>query len=365
MDFKSTLFKKGFSSANVMKNKKNLTSLSLVLLFSLFIISFASASSLCDPSISLVSQDPNPAVPGEYVKVVFEISGLGNCNGYAVKLAPDYPFSLDSNDSLIQTISSSPYVPDTKDVWMVSYKLRVDPAAINGDYNVTLEYNEGNYMTPFYSAKAFNLSVQDSRTSFDAVIQAINGNEVSIAIANTGKYAANSVVVRIPSNQSYYQASGIDGQMVGNLASGDYTIVGFSITPKISRQNQTTGTNPNSGINYMPQQDKNLQCDIYYTDNIGQRRIASLELPLKLTTNTTASGAYGNFPGSRRSTTTSINLLSSINFWIIIALIAIVAFFLYRKYSEQIKEFFSKKKQNSSSEEAPSWVKNHRNKLKS
>jgi len=197
----------------------------------------------CSPIIKLVSQDPSPGVPNEYIKIVFEITNLGSCNGYSVKLNPQYPFSLDPNATTIQTIGTNPYAPGFRNVWTIPYKVRVDPAAFDGDYPLKLQYHEKSSENfDSYAEISFNVSIKDSRTSFDAVIQDTSSGEVSIAIANTGKYAANSVVVRIP-EQNNFRVTGTDGQMVGNLASGDYTVVGFAVSPIRTMSGNSTRTN--------------------------------------------------------------------------------------------------------------------------
>ena len=207
----------------------------------------ADLDNACFPTVALVSQDPAPAIPGSYANVVFEVSNIASqeCeNGLAVRLKMDYPFSLDPGVNPIQTLGSVPYAKDYKQAWTVPYKLRVADDAVEGDYNLTLQYHVGNAgdFNSSYIENKFNITIQDSRTSFDAVIQEATSSTVSIAIANTGKYTANSVVVRIP-EQDNYRITGTDGQMVGNLNSGDYTIVAFNIARKLSMQQQAqTGT---------------------------------------------------------------------------------------------------------------------------
>jgi len=73
-----------------------------------------------------------------------------------------------------------------------------------------------------------------------------------------------------------------------------------------------------------------LKFDIYYTDNIGERRVVDMELPLKLSSNFTAGF------GARRTTTSTPWYYSWI-FWVIAAAALIVFYALYKKYSEKIR----------------------------
>lgn len=354
--------------------------LCLVFVFALLLVfgfNFVNAETQsCNPTIQLVSQDPNPAVPNDYVKVIFEISNLGNCKeGFAVRLNPEYPFSLDLNDSSVQEIETNPYASGYRSVWMIPYKIRVDSAAFDGDYSLKLQYHEGSDSNwEFYVEKGFNVTIEDARTKFDAVIQESSGSDVSIAIANIGKYTANSVVVRIPEQESFV-ASGTDGQMVGNLESGDYTIVGFTVTSKsvIPQRNMSKGNGGNPPSNNMPTQSaisNKLQFDIYYTDNIGERRVVNMELPLNI--GNSSGMAMGSFNGRQRAPASSSSGWIK---WIIIVAVLIVAFVVYKKYPEQtkkklidsynwLKSRIKKKEKISSNNKVPDWVKNAKEKEK-
>ncbi|MCX6741917.1 MAG: hypothetical protein NTX24_01940 [Candidatus Pacearchaeota archaeon] len=343
----------------------------ILLLFTLIfltsIIHTAMASDIYDYCIldaSIVSQDPSPAAPGEYVNIIFQLTGVDSseCDGAKFGIIPEYPFSLDDNEST-RILESNIYAPNSKEVWTIPYKIRVDKDAINGENDLKVRYNEGNsddWNT--YSTKTFNITIQDSRTSFDAVIQETSGSEVSIAIANTGRYTANSMIVRIP-EQDNFKVSGTNGQMVGNLDSGDYTIVGFTVTQNIQR---TLGTTSPPSTNQ-----KNLKVQIDYTDGIGERRTSVIELPLEgnsASANSTASFPNGNGFGARRQNTSIFSLWY---FWVIIVVLLLVGFGFYNKYKTRIKNYFAKlkdkfkKKSNEEKHsETPDWVKKEKAKGK-
>lgn len=260
-----------------MKNKKKNVKLGILFLLSVLLINFAVADS-CFLDVELVNQDPYPAIPGDYADVVFQVSGIENpgCSDIEFELVSSYPFTLESGES-VKTLQGSTYLINQKIEWMIPYKLRIDEAAFEGNPEIKVEYSSG---ATTYS-KYFNITVQDSRTTFDAVIQEVNGPEVSIALANTGKYGANSIIVRIPS-QDNFKVMDNNGQMVGNLDTGDYTLVSFNLMSKDAQPG-----------------DNNLLFDIHYTDALGERRIASLEIPLRMMAGTSPTGAM--VPGSKRS----------------------------------------------------------------
>jgi hypothetical protein len=346
---------------NKTKNGRMIIFFALGIFLSLSILNFVSAeTNPCDPTIQLVSQDPSPAVPNDYVKVIFEVTNLGNCDGLTLKLNQEYPFSLDSNSSDTQTIETNPYAPDYRAVWTIPYKIRIDGDAFDGDYNLKLRYHEGaSESLSDYVEQGFDISIKDSRTEFDAVIQESSGNDISIAIANIGKYTANSVVVRIPEQHSF-AASGTTGQMAGNLESGDYTIVGFTITQKMQTPgNMTRGSIPTN----QDQKSSQLQFDVYYTDNIGERRVVNMELPLSLGN---SSVSMSGFSGRVKS---SSSWYSSWITWIIVLVIIILGHIFYKKNPQKIKiwkyrlrNIFNKKKDMN---QTPNWISNSKNKEKS
>ncbi len=355
------------------KNKDVLFLVGVFLLFGMFLITFVSAES-CSLSISLVNQEPYPAIPGDYVDVLFQVDGVENpnCDGAIFELITSYPFSVDENDTT-RVLDGSTWGLKYKTEWMIPYKVRVDEDAFDGNATLTVKYGEE---TKFIS-QDFDIVIQDSRTAFDAVIQESTSSEVSIAIANIGKYVANSVVVRIP-EQDEFRVTGTDGQMVGNLDAGDYTIVSFSIVSMIQRGSQTSDSDGDAEYikpNFK-NQGSNLQFNIYYTDTLGERRIVNMELPLQMaSTLLTEDGKMPEGFSGRNMKTNE----SSWSHWytlIIILLLVVGISFLYKKYPEQTREFyvklkqkikriFNKKKQNkNTSDTIPDWIKNDKNKEK-
>ena len=318
----------------------------LIVLMQFLVIGLVSAATIseCRLNITMINQDPYPAIPGDYVKVVFQVSGVQNpsCGGVKFELIPSYPFSIDGGEST-KTLEGSTWVADYNTYWMIPYKLRVDKGALDGESEIEVRYSVGN--SNLYIQKEFSITIEDSRTNFDAVIQESTTSEVSIAIANIGKYIANSVVVRIP-EQENFRATGIDGQMVGNLDAGDYTIVSFSVSPKrIMTGNRTM------------QSSSNLKFDIYYTDGIGERRIVNMELPLAMeNSNITAATNIANFAGRTNNRTSGFKW----TVWYTGATIALVLIIL----SFIIHKIRKKKHHKNNKQDDPDWIKKSKEKEK-
>lgn len=307
----------------------------------------------CALNVSLVNQDPYPAQPNSYVNIVFQVSWLQNyvCNGSRFELVQSYPFSLDGND-WVRILPDDTYIQDYKKDWMVPYRLRIDKDALDGDAEVEVHYSPGIWDNSTPAIKKFNITIRDARTIFDAVLQDVSGSEVSIAIANAGKYAANAVVVRVP-QQDDFLVTGTDGQMVGNLAAGDYTVVSFSIAPKAAGFSR----NASIGNASFRQGPRDLKLEIYYTDNIGIRRVVNISLPYA------AASTNGNFSARLRNSsaagsfaTRSGNNSSAVCIIVAMAAIAAVSV-VYFKFFRRPKEKPQHKK-----DEVPDWIRKSRGK---
>ncbi|VVB77653.1 Uncharacterised protein [uncultured archaeon] len=335
------------------------------IIIALLIVNQASATTIaCTPKVKLVNQDPSQAIPGSYVKVLFEVSGLGtDCNGLTLKLNPEYPFSLDPGYDPVQTLTGSPDVQGYKNSWDVPYKIRVADDALAGEYTLKLLERIGSNkdFNSSYIENDFNLSITDVQTDFSTVVQGSSGTQVSIGIVNIGENVANSLIVSIPQQQNF-AATGVDQQIVGNLASGDYTIVSFNIAAANLRNfNRTNTRNPSdagSSQNFPTNESANnpqlLKIQLEYTDNIGKRRNVIKEVRY-------ISSSQGNLTrsainGSSRNGSSSS---TSPGVWWYVGGIIILAIIIgvYSMYGERIKNHYKKKNNNDkNSGKTPDWV---------
>jgi hypothetical protein len=306
--------------------------------------------------IRQLKYEPYPVNPGEYFDFWVSVQYTQNFGSSVIfELDPEYPFSLDANESAVKNYG----MVDAPSI-VLHYKVRVSKDAIEGTNQLKLGYK----VNDIWYTQEFDIEVENSLTNFDAVMQEISGSDISIAIANIGKYTANSVVVRIPEQDSF-KTTGVDGQMVGNLESGDYTIVSFSLSQKMSA---ITSPTKDSEGNFQPTNvqtnSTKLKFDVYYTDNIGERRIVNMELPLNMNSNASSSVfGTGNFPGRGSKSSWSIwyTLL------IILGLFLMIGFILYKKFPKKTrsilnklnpKNWFKKKSPSVTAENIPNWIKN-------
>jgi hypothetical protein len=112
----------------------------VVLLLSLIFVN--AADSPCSIEVSLVNQDPYPAVPGEYVKLVFQIEGVQdtNCGEVQFGLVEKYPIIFDPNATKKVSLKSGTFARDYSTHLIVPYKVRVDSDAMDGDNPIEVTF---------------------------------------------------------------------------------------------------------------------------------------------------------------------------------------------------------------------------------
>lgn len=280
-----------------------------VILSFVFIFAIGSVSAKCTLTTQLLNQEPYPAVPGDYVKLVFQVSGLQNpeCNSVLFQLVPNYPISFDPGASSTLTLNSGTYAGvDYSSNAVIPFKVRVDPNALDGDNPIEIRYsNSGTGDLSSAVTQQFNLAVNDSKTDFDVFVKSFDfsTNQMTLEILNIGKRDVEALTVQIPRNQQNFTVKGSNVDIVGSLDSNDYSTASFEVSP-------------NKG---------NLNLTIFYNDINGVRR----------SVNKTVSFDPSAF--TDRKTAGSSN--SSTGYVVVgILLVAIVGYIFYRRHKKNKKK---------------------------
>ncbi len=262
--------------------------------------------------------EPYPVSPGDYFTIWVQAERPSpEAKDIRFELIEEYPFFLDSNENAVREFDNA----KIEDV-VLEYKVRVSESAVDGLNTLKIRQYTGSGSAIVHE---FDISVSDVQTSFDAIVQETVSGETTIAIANIGQNDANAAIVRIP-EQEGVKVSGTNGQMIGNLEQGDYTIVSFTFE--------------GSGV---------MDLRIDYTDSIGVRRNETVEIYRGV-----AIGGSGEtmVPGSRKAgldaeEESGIDATT----WAILIFLVIVGYFSYRHYKKN-KEIMK-----GGSSGVPEWMK--------
>jgi hypothetical protein len=222
----------------------------LLLVLSVFSLSGVLAES-CDLQVSMINQDPYPAIQGEYVKLVFQINGISNpeCETVEFSLAEKYPLFFDIGQTQTYIIESGTYKKDYSSFYLATYKVRISEDALDGENPIDINYRAGGGETVI--EKQFNLEVEDTRADFEIHVKNYNlaTRIITFEILNIAESDVEALTIEIPKQDSI-EVKGSKVNIVGDLDSNEYTTADFEVIPK----------------------EGEIKLNIIYSDTINKRR---------------------------------------------------------------------------------------------
>jgi len=234
----------------------------IFLVFILLAVNFVSAeSSSCPFKISLLNQDPYPAIPGDYVDVVFQVKEISDpdCGILSVQLKEVYPFSLDPGESSTKEIRTGVFDEDFGDFFLATYKIRVSKDALEGNNTIEVLVFNDQYPTTSFS-KEFEIKIEDSLTEFEIHVKdySFETKKLVLEVLNIGEKDVEAVTIEIP-NQENVQIFGSDKVIVGSVDSNEEETASFEGDLKTGQ----------------------IKVILKYTDQIGERRILETSVEFK------------------------------------------------------------------------------------
>lgn len=222
-----------------------------VMLLALLVFSITLVSAeACDLTTTLLNQDPYPAVQGDYVKLVFQITGLAEdgCGDIKFSLQEDYPIKFNPGENGRRTFSKLSYANNYQSTIQISYEVRIDSDAVDGT-NTIDAIVQNNNDDPII--KTFNLEVSDSLADFEVYVKGydMKSNELTLEVLNIENVDVEALTVSIP-KQTNVIIKGPNRVIVGDLDSNEYTTADFEATVR----------------------DGEITVDLTYSDTINIRR---------------------------------------------------------------------------------------------
>jgi len=232
--------------------KKNKLGVVIAILAMIYSFSIIVSAEPCNLQISMISQDPYPAIQGDYVKVLFKIDGIRNteCGTVTFGIKEDYPISLDPNVENPIVIKSGIYEKDYASYYLAPYKLRVDSSALDGENPIEVYYST---RTASNVVKEFDITVEDVRANFEIHVKDYNyvTKELTFEILNIAESDVEALTLEIP-KQDDVTIKGANRIVVGDLDSNEYTTADFEAT--------------------LPEKETTINLNVIYTDSINTRR---------------------------------------------------------------------------------------------
>lgn len=223
----------------------------LIVLLSLVLFSFT-VSAACNLGVTMINQDPYPAVPGDYVKLVFQVTGTNNpeCNKVSIELLEKYPISFDPGEPHTIQIKGGAYDKDYNSYLIAPYKVRLDENALDGENKIEVKYGSED-LNKSHWLESFNIEVEDTHADFEVFIKDYDPTtkKLTLEVLNIAKSNVEALTLEIP-KQDNIQIQGSKINVLGDLDSNEYTTADFIAIPKEGK----------------------IKIKISYSDSINKRR---------------------------------------------------------------------------------------------
>lgn len=265
----------------------------------LLLVLFPLASAACTLEVSMINQDPYPAIPGEPVKVVFQIDGVSNpdCGNVEFEVKESYPFTIDPESTNPVVINSGIYAKRYSSFYVAPYKIRVDQDALEGEIPIEVSYSSN---TVGEKLQDFNIYVEDTKADFEVYVKdySYTTRTLTLEILNIEDVDVEALTLEIP-KQENIEIKGTNKVVVGDLDSNEYTTADFEGSLE----------------------DGEIEIKIIYTDSVNVRReiIKTIEFD----------SSY--FEGLTRDQTSQ-------PVWLYVIILGVVGFFGWRWYKKRKKK---------------------------
>jgi len=203
----------------------------ILLLLVLSVTMVSATEVLCDLDVTLLNQDPYPAVPGDYAKLVFQLDGIDDpdCNDITFDLLADYPIEFNPGESGLRTFERVNYLKNYESNILIPYEVRINKDALDGANPIEVRaQSRGD--APL--TKTLNIEIDDVRADFEVYVKDYSyaTNEITLEILNIESSDVEALTVEIP-KQDTIQIKGPNRLVVGDLDSNEYTTADFEASP--------------------------------------------------------------------------------------------------------------------------------------
>ena len=143
------------------KTKTSIAILSLILLLGIASMAYGKVIGPAKIQITMISQEPDPAEPGQTLDVRFKIENLGGggTDNIIFEILPEYPFSL-YRGSAVRNLGSMQAYQRGEEGIIVHYELRVDEKAIEGENYLDIRYKFGDIGSTWQYIKEFIIRIR-------------------------------------------------------------------------------------------------------------------------------------------------------------------------------------------------------------
>jgi hypothetical protein len=127
----------------------------------------ADVEDLTITSISLINQDPDPAIAGNIVELRIGIENRGGepAENIVLEVNPKYPFEMVPGENPVEEIGTIKSYQEGADIKIIKYKLRVDRDANAGEYELELFQYEKGKRDQVRTTRTVNVDVKNKESA--------------------------------------------------------------------------------------------------------------------------------------------------------------------------------------------------------
>ena len=189
---------------------------------------------------TLLNQDPDPAEPGEYVELRWNVEKFGNDELQDIKyeLKPEYPFFFDGSDQPVKELDDWIGYSDDDEYYTLYYKLKVADDAVEDTYDIKLAKKHDKLRD--WATSEFDIRVGDAMnvdlttgsivSSPMKLVSDLEEAELDVEISNIGDEDAEAVKVELALPEGFdatYSYSDLDN--LGTIEQGSSKTATFYI----------------------------------------------------------------------------------------------------------------------------------------
>ena len=188
--------------------------------------------------VTLLNQDKDPAIPGEYVELRFKVEKQGNkeLENIQFELEEQYPFSFDNSDTPVKELGNWKVQTDNSQYYTLFYKLKVDQNALEDTYNLTLTQNaDGVEVSRDFEVRVgeprnIKFSLGDVKTTPQKLIPDFDEGKITIDLTNIGEQDAYQVVSEMQLVEGMEESYGYSNrENLGTIEEGSSKTANFYI----------------------------------------------------------------------------------------------------------------------------------------
>ncbi|MGM5482538.1 MAG: COG1361 S-layer family protein [Nanobdellota archaeon] len=179
----------------------------------------------------MLNQDPDPAKPGEYVKLRWKVTKYGEdtLHDFQYQIKPEYPFYLDPGMQKTKEIGNWKGYSGDDNYYTLYYKLRVHKDAAEDNYDMILRKKSGD---EDWSSKTYNIRVEeakdpslvigDVKTSPQELKSDIDESKLEIEITNIGDEGVENLKTQLQLPEGFTPSySYSDSVVLGTIKAGN------------------------------------------------------------------------------------------------------------------------------------------------